>query len=121
MSKAALETREKGVTGFNAGPGVGKHRMRSRPRGTVPLARCVSYTSNRKHRLVAELEGSIGDDELPLIEALLPTLEKTLALHTMRSMRTCSRNCAPQRNDRGTGSGKPGGRFDISFSRFRVH
>ena len=38
----------------------------------------ISYTINRKHLLVAAVEGNIGDDELPLFTALLRTLEQTL-------------------------------------------
>ena len=38
----------------------------------------IAYTINRKHPLVAAVEGSIGEHELPLFEALLRTLEQTL-------------------------------------------
>ena len=38
----------------------------------------ISYTINRKHPLVAAVEGSIGDDDLPLFDALLRVLEQTL-------------------------------------------
>jgi hypothetical protein len=38
----------------------------------------ISYTINRKHPLVAAVESSIGDDDLPLFAALLRVLEQTL-------------------------------------------
>jgi len=38
----------------------------------------ISYTINRKHPLLAAVEGKIGDDDLPLFEAFLRTLEQTL-------------------------------------------
>jgi hypothetical protein len=38
----------------------------------------ISYTINRKHPLVAALEGRIADDDLPLFDAFLRTLEQTL-------------------------------------------
>ena len=38
----------------------------------------ISYTINRRHPLVRALEGSIGNDSLPLLSAFLRTLEQTL-------------------------------------------
>jgi hypothetical protein len=38
----------------------------------------ISYTINRKHPLIAAVEGSIDEDELPLFAGLLRTLEQTL-------------------------------------------
>ena len=65
----------------------------------------ISYTINRKHPLVAAVEGSIGDDNLPLFAAFLRTLEQTLPFDALYADLASELRPAKEEPSEGAGQG----------------